>query len=157
MAKEMNKRLVDSNPVLLCVLLGGIVPLGNLLCRLDFPLEVDYIHVSSYGQKNKQGDLLLKAEPTKDLSGRNVVIVDDILDTGITLKTIVEYCKKKGAEKIYTAVLLDKSKKRKPGGVERANFKAVTISDGFVFGYGLDYSEYLRNAPGIYVVKPECL
>ena len=64
----------------------------------------------------------------------------------------IEYCKAKNAKEIFTAVLLDKTKKRKPGGVEQADFKALTIEDKFVYGYGLDYSEYLRNAPGIYAV-----
>lgn len=155
MAQEMKVRLDGSNPVFLCVLLGGIVPLGNLLPRLDFQLEINYIHVSSYGLKNKIGELQWKAEPTIDISGRTVVIVDDILDTGTTLRAAIEYCAVKNAKDIYTAVLLDKQKPRKPGGVEKADFHALSIEDKFVFGYGLDYSEYLRNAPGIYTVAAE--
>jgi hypoxanthine phosphoribosyltransferase len=155
MAQEMSVRLGGSDPIFLCILLGGIVPLGNLLPRLDFQLEINYLHVSSYGLKNKVGDLHWKAEPTVDLSGRTVVVIDDILDTGTTLRTAVDYCKKKGAKEVYTAVLLDKRKPRNPGGVEEADFKALTIDDRFVYGYGLDYSEYLRNAPGIYVVPTE--
>lgn len=155
MASEMSARLSDSNPVFLCVLLGGIVPLGNLLIRLDFQLEINYLHVSSYGIKNKAGELHWKAEPTIDLSGRTVVIIDDILDTGTTLKVATDYCKEKGAKEVYTAVLLDKRKPRKPDGVKEADFKALTVEDKFVYGYGLDYSEYLRNAPGIYAVAPE--
>lgn len=155
MAGEMSARLGNSNPVFLCVLLGGIVPLGNLLPYLDFQLEINYIHISSYGLKNKIGDLHWKAEPTIDLFGRTIVIVDDILDTGTTLRAAIDYCKSKGAKEVYTAVLLDKHKPRKPGGIEEADFVALTIEDKFVYGYGLDYSEYLRNAPGIYAVTPE--
>lgn len=154
MAKEMSDRLGNSDPVFLCILLGGIVPLGNLLPRLDFQLEINYIHLSSYGLKNEIGDLQWKAEPTIDLFGRTVVLIDDILDTGTTLKAATEYCKMKKAKEIYTAVLLDKRKPRKPGGVAEADFKALTVDDLFVFGYGLDYSEYLRNLPGIYAIKP---
>ena len=152
MAQEMSGRLADSDPIFLCVLLGGIVPLGNLLPRLDFQLEINYIHLSSYGVKNVAGELHWRAEPTVDLVDRTVVIVDDILDSGITLKTAVDYCKGKGAKEVLTAVLLDKQITRKPGGVEKADFTALTIEDHFVYGYGLDYSEYLRNAPGIYAV-----
>lgn len=155
LAQEMSIKLRNSNPVFLCVLVGGIVPLGNLLPRLDFQLELNYIHVSSYGVENKQGQLHWRAEPTIDLFGRTVVIVDDILDTGTTLRAAIDYCKAKGAKETYTAVLLDKRKPRKPGGVEEADFKALTIEDKFVYGYGLDYSEYLRNAPGIYAVTVE--
>jgi hypoxanthine phosphoribosyltransferase len=155
MAQEMKERIGDTDPVFICILLGGIVPLGNLLPRLDFQMEINYIHVSSYGVENKIGDLHWKAEPTIDLSGRTVVVVDDILDTGSTLKAAVDYCKEKGAKEVYTSVLLDKHKPRKPGAVEEADFKALTIEDKFVYGYGLDYSEYLRNAPGIYSVAPE--
>lgn len=155
MAQEMSKRLDKSNPVFLCVLLGGIVPLGNLLPRLDFNLEVNYVHVSSYGVANKIGELNWKAEPTIDLAGRTVVIVDDILDTGTTLRAVTDYCLEKHAKEVYTAVLLDKNKARRVGGVEHADFHALSIEDRFVFGYGLDYSEYLRNAPGIYAVAKE--
>lgn len=150
MAQEMGEHLKDSDPVFLCVLLGGIVPLGNLLPRLDFQLEINYLHVSSYGVENKIGKLNWKAEPTIDLAGRTVVIVDDILDTGTTLKAAIDYCKMKKAKEVFTAVLLNKDKERAPDGVEKADFKALDIEDKFVYGYGLDYSEYLRNAPGIY-------
>ena len=155
MAHAMSGRLVNSDPVFLCILLGGIVPLGNLFPRLDFQLEINYIHVSSFNLDNQAGELRWKAEPTIDLSGRTVVIIDDILDTGITLKAALDYCMMKGAKEVLTAVLLDKRKPRKPGGIEVADFQALTIEDRFVYGYGLDYSEYMRNAPGIYAVAPE--
>jgi len=82
-------------------------------------------------------------------------VVDDILDTGITLRATVELCEKLGAKEVYTAVLIDKKKPRKSKGLEKCDFVGLTIDDRFVFGYGLDYGEYLRNVPGIYAVAPE--
>lgn len=155
MAQKMHAQLCDSDPVFLCILLGGVVPLGNLLPRLDFQLEINYLHVSSYGGKTTSSELVWKAKPTIELTGRTVVVIDDILDTGLTLKVAKEFCEAQGAKKVYTAVLLDKRKPRKNGGLAEADFAALPIKDYFVFGYGLDYNEYLRNAPGIYAVAPE--
>lgn len=155
MATNMSAKLRNSDPVFLCVLLGGIVPLGNLLPRLDFQLEINYIHVSSYGGKTTNTELKWKAKPTIDLFGRTVVVIDDILDTGITLKVASDFCKEQGAKEVYTAVLLNKQKPRKEGGLTEADFAALSMEDRFVFGYGLDYGEYLRNAPGIYAVSEE--
>ncbi len=155
MALEMHSKLADSNPIFLCVLLGGIVPLGNLLPFLNFQLEINYIHFSSYDAKNNMGELVLKAEPTIDLADRTVVVVDDILDTGTTLKAAIKYCQSHGTRKVYTAVLLDKAKTRRENGIKSADFSALAIDDRFVFGYGLDYSGYLRNLPGIYALEKD--
>jgi hypoxanthine phosphoribosyltransferase len=155
MAHEMSAKLYDKDPVFLCILLGGIVPLGNLLPLLDFQMEINYIHLSSYAGKTSAGELHWKAEPTISLKDRTVVVIDDILDTGLTLRAAIDYCLSHGAKETYTAVLLDKRKPRKEGGVKEADFRAIAIEDKFVFGYGLDYNEYLRNVPGIYAVAAE--
>lgn len=155
MARRMSDKLKDRDPIFICILQGGIVPLGNLLPRLDFQMEINYIHLSSYGMGQMSGEMVCKAEPTVKLEGRTVVVIDDILDTGATLRVAADYCKEHGAREVFTAVLLDKQKPRKPGGVKNADFAALTLDDQFVFGYGLDYKEYLRNAPGIYAVAPK--
>jgi hypoxanthine phosphoribosyltransferase len=152
MAASMNAKLASSNPIFLCVLSGGIIPLGNLLPLLNFQMELDYIHFSSYGMDNKTGKISLVAEPTSVLHDRNVVIVDDILDTGATLRAAIDYCKEHQAKDVYTAVLVDKKKSRNFGCVELADFTALTVDDTYVFGYGLDYSGCFRNLPGIYAV-----
>ncbi|HVV68366.1 MAG TPA: hypoxanthine-guanine phosphoribosyltransferase [Gammaproteobacteria bacterium] len=155
MAAEMNQRLAATNPIFVCILVGGIIPLGNLLPRLDFPLEVDYAHATRYQGKTRGSDLKWQAKPQKDLKGRTVIVVDDILDTGLTLQAVIDYCWQQGAQNVYSAVLVDKSEAREPGGLATADFVGLKVENLYVFGYGLDYKEYLRNARGIYAVAPE--
>jgi hypoxanthine phosphoribosyltransferase len=155
MAINMTKDLEDTNPLFLCVMIGGMVPTGNLLPRLDFPLEVDYVHATRYQGKTRGGELTWLVKPRTSLAGRTVVIVDDILDGGVTLAGIVDYVKDSNAKEVYTAVLVDKHHKRVENGLQKADYVGLTIDDHFIFGYGMDYNEYLRNAPGIFMVAPE--
>lgn len=154
MAAMIHETLHDKNPILLCVMIGGLVPMGNLLPRLDFPLEVDYVHATRYAGDIKAGNLQWKVKPSLDLRGRTVLVVDDILDGGLTLAAIIEEIKRMGAGDIYSAVLVDKHHKRVPNGLSKADFVGLEVDDHYIFGYGMDYNEYLRNAPGIFVVDP---
>ena len=155
MAKEIHDKLENSNPVLLCVMVGALVPAGHLLTRLDFPLEVDYVHATRYQSGLRGGELAWRAEPKTPLKGRTVIVLDDVLDAGITLAAVVAYCKAQQANAVYTAVLVDKQRQRAPGGLAQADFTGITTADRYIVGYGLDYKEYLRNAPGIYAVARE--
>lgn len=155
MAIQMTEKLKDKHPILLCVLVGGIVPLGNLVVRLDFPLEIDYVHATRYRGGLVGQELHWKAKPSRDLKDRHVVIVDDILDGGITLAALVEAVKEMGAAEVYTAVVLDKHHTRVPEGLQQADFVGLEVDNHYVFGFGMDYKEYLRNVPGIHVVAPE--
>jgi hypoxanthine phosphoribosyltransferase len=155
MAIDIHEVLHDKNPVLLCVMIGGLVPMGNLLPRLDFPLEVDYVHATRYRGEITGGELHWKVRPSVNLKGRTVLVVDDILDGGITLAAILEEVRALGAEAVYSAVLVDKYQKRVENGLKHADFVGLEIEDHYIFGYGMDYNEYLRNAPGIFVVAPE--
>lgn len=155
LAINIHKELQDENPVLLCVMVGGLVLLGNLLPRLDFPLEVDYVHATRYRGETTGGELHWKVRPSSSLAGRTVLVVDDILDGGITLAAIIDEVNALGAKKVYSAVLVDKYSKRVPNGLQKADFVGLEIEDHFIFGYGMDYNEYLRNAPGIFVVHPD--
>lgn len=155
MAQAIHTKLKDSNPVLLCVMIGSLIPAGNLLPRLNFPLELDYVHATRYRGATSGGELKWLVEPQTSLKDRTVLIIEDILDGGLTLTAIVDYCRKQGASAVYTAVLLDKQATRVAGGLPKADFTGITMEDGYVFGYGMDYQGYLRNAPGIYVVAPE--
>jgi hypoxanthine phosphoribosyltransferase len=151
MAHEINTALADSNPLLLCVLNGGIVTFGKLLPRLTIPLAIDSINASRYQNQTSGGAIEWRLKPEKPLKGRTVLIIYDILDEGITIQAIDAFCREQGAAAVYSAVLVDKIL-----GHEKpiaADFVGLMVENRYLFGYGLDYKGYLRNAPGIYACK----
>ncbi len=152
MAAQITAQLADSNPLLLCVLTGGIIPTGKLTTRLDFPLQLDYLHATRYRGATRGGELNWIAHPSISLRDRVVLVVDDILDEGTTLAAIIEHCRDEGATQVYSAVLVDKLHDRKFHDI-KADFTGLEVPDRYVFGYGMDYKDYLRNAPGIYAVQ----
>lgn len=153
MAQEITAQLKDSNPVLLCVMNGGLIFTGQLLTRLVFPLEVDYVHATRYGHETNGAGLDWVVKPQLDLKGRTVLLLDDILDEGVTLAAIAGYCRQQGAVEVLMAVLVEKLHLRKVTPGMRADFTGIEVGDRFLFGYGLDYKGYWRNAPGIYAVR----
>lgn len=155
MATSIHQDLQDEDPVVLCVMIGGVVLTGKLLTLLDFPLQMDYIHATRYGDKTSGSQLQWVVTPRVSLKGRTVLIVDDILDRGVTLAAIVEYCRAQGAKDIRIAVLVEKNVFRENDAVQKAHYTGVTVENHFVFGYGMDYKGYLRNAPGIFSVALE--
>ena len=150
LAGEVTAALGGRNPLLLCPMTGGVVLAGHLLPQLDFPLEFDYIHATRYAGALQGGQLTWKVTPTADLAGRHVLVVDDVLDRGITLAALVDFCHREGAASVLTLVLVDKRCQRKAD-IE-ANFVGLTTPDRYLFGWGMDYKGYLRNVPGIYAV-----
>lgn len=154
-AAQMTEALHDKNPLLLCVLVGGIVPAGYLIDRLHFPLQIDYVHATRYQDKTVGQELNWVAKPRTELTNRTIVIIDDILDGGLTLAEVVKWCESQGAKEVLTMALIDKKAARVQGGLDTVDFTALTAPDSFLFGFGLDYKGYLRNAPGIYAVAEE--
>lgn len=153
MAAEISARLADANPLVYAVMNGGLILAGRILPRLPFPLEVAYLHATRYGHAI-QGTLLdWRVRPTQDLRGRTVLVLDDILDEGHTLEAIRRRLVESGARQVFTAVLVDKQHCRKARPGLRANFTGLELPDRFLFGCGMDYKGYWRNAPGIYAVK----
>ncbi len=144
--------LSDANPIFLIVMKGAAVFAGQLLTHLDMPLEVDYLHATRYGKETSGGVITWKVKPQSSLEGRTVVILDDILDEGHTLLSIQEYCKQNGASVIKTAVLVNKRHDRRHPQMNDADYVGLEAPDKFLFGYGMDFKEYWRNAPGIYAV-----
>src|SRR3990167_10013869 len=154
LAREITEKLADKNPIIICVMIGGLVPVGNLLPKLDFPLEVDYVHATRYRGGLRGGEIHWKVRPSANLKDRVVLVIDDILDGGITLSAILEEMSVLGAKEVYSAVIVDKYEKRVPGGLQKADFVGLEVEDRYVFGYGMDYKEHLRNTGAIYVVSP---
>ena len=153
MAVAINSELAERNPVVFCVMNGGLIFTGKLLPRLNFPLELSYLHASRYRNETSGGDLFWKAKPEVSFIDRDVLIIDDILDEGHTLGAIIDFCRHAGASNVYTAVLIDKDHQRKARPDLKADFIGLPCIDRFIFGYGMDYKGYWRNAPGIYAVK----
>ncbi len=155
MAEKIDAALSESNLICLTVMVGGLIPTGGLLKRLHFPMEMDYVHATRYRGDTTGKDLQWVVKPRRSLKDRTVLIIDDILDGGITLSKIVEYVESQGAKAVYTAVLIEKECQREPGAITKADFCALTVENRYIYGYGMDYKEYLRNAPGIYAVAKE--
>jgi len=153
MAAAITARLADSNPLVLCVLVGGLIPAGQLLPRLLFPLQIDYLHATRYQDTTQGGDLNWIVRPRHSLEDRVVLLIDDILDEGVTLAALCDACRTAGAREVYTAVLLDKVHDRKNG--LKASFTGLEVEDRYVFGCGMDYKGYWRNLPGIYAIPQE--
>ncbi|TFH72326.1 hypoxanthine-guanine phosphoribosyltransferase [Gammaproteobacteria bacterium LSUCC0112] len=153
MANDISTALRDTNPVLLCVMNGGVIFTGQLATRLQFPLQMDYVHATRYREQLSGADLHWRVIPATSLQGRTVLVLDDIFDEGETLSAIKLWCENEGAEKVYTAVLVDKQHNRKTAALKHADFTALYAEDFYLFGYGMDYKGYWRNAPGIYAVE----
>ena len=151
MAEQINSALAGCNPLFLCVMNGGLITAGKLLTRLSLPLTLDAINASRYQNKTSGGRIEWLLKPKTPIKGRTVLIVDDILDEGITLEAICQYCKEQGALAVYSAVLVDKMlDHNKP---VLADFVGLQVENRYLFGYGMDYKGYLRNAAGIYACK----
>lgn len=151
-AARLTEDYAERFPVFVTIMNGGVVFAGELLTRLDFPLELDYLHASRYRGETSGGEVHWMVTPTANLADRDVVILDDILDVGSTLLAIVEACKAQGANSVKTCVLVDKIHDRKAQPGLKADYTALDAEDAYLFGMGMDYKGYWRNAPGIFAV-----
>lgn len=148
LARQITAECAEQNPVILCVMTGALVVVGKLLPLLNFPLELDYIHATRYQGETSGGELVWKQLPTVKLENRTVIIIDDILDEGVTMHRLIEHCSEKKANRIYSAVLIDKMIARPKA--TQANFVGIELEDKYLFGFGMDYKGYCRNADGIF-------
>lgn len=153
MASHINRDMEGSDAVVLCIMNGGLVASGMLLPRLDFPLRVDYLHATRYRERTSGDELHWKVEPHNDLSGRDVLIIDDILDEGYTLEAILRFCERQSVASVRAAVLVEKQHDR--GVRPTVDYVGLRVPDRYVFGFGMDYKGFWRNAAGIYAVADQ--
>jgi hypoxanthine phosphoribosyltransferase len=140
-----------SFPLVLGVMGGAVVFTGSLLPQLRFPLEFDYIHVTRYGDQDRGGEVVWKVIPRQDVTGRTIIVVDDILDEGETLAHVKQRLLGMGAAEVILAVFADKDLGRaKP---VQADIVGLTIPNKFVVGFGMDAHGYWRNLPGLWVIR----
>ena len=148
LAVEITQNYRDKNPVLVGILKGGFIFMGDLVRYLDFPLEVEFIRLSSYGsERQTSGRVKVVQGLSRSIKDRHVLVIEDIIDTGITVAFLMDYLKKKRPASLKLCTLLDKpSRRRKP---LKIDYHGFNVPDKFLVGYGLDYDEQYRNLPDI--------
>lgn len=151
LAGEITAALSASFPLVLCVMRGGVVFAGQLLPRLRFPLELDYLEVTRYGDSTHGGEIAWKVLPGTAVAGRAVLVLDDVLDEGSTLAAIREKLMASGASNVFCAVFSEKNTGRTTP--VKADFTGVRLPDRFLFGYGMDVRGAWRNLPEIYALN----
>jgi hypoxanthine phosphoribosyltransferase len=156
--KELGQKLKEDyghlNPLCICILKGGALFMADLIRAMDFPLEMDFMAVSSYGASTKSsGVVRIVKDLEASVEGRHVLIIEDIIDSGLTLSYLLELLQGRKAKSVKIVTLLDKPSRRKVDLVP--DYCGFKIPDEFVVGYGLDYAEKYRNLPYIGVLKEE--
>lgn len=153
LAGEISAQLADKQPLVLGVMSGATVFAGQLLPLLAFPLDFDYVQVSRYGDAIRGGQMVWKVPPPANVKGRVVLVLDDILDEGITLAEIRTSVLELGAAACFSAVFAEKETGR-PKPIQ-ADFVGLSVPDRYVFGFGMDAYGAWRNLPAIYALKEE--
>ena len=150
-AAELNEKYKGESVLMVCILSGSVIFFSDLIRKLTFPVELNFLKVSSYGSGAVSGDLHVVMDLKCNIKNRKVIIVEDIVDTGNTIKKIKEMLSSRGPDELKICALLDKPSRRTCD--VSADFIGFTIPDEFVVGYGLDYNELFRNLPYIGVLK----
>lgn len=150
-ATQLNLDYANEPPIVLCVMGGAVYFTGQLLPKLTFALELDYVQATRYHGNTEGNQLKWVVLPKENISNRSVLVLDDILDEGLTLKAVVDECYARGAKQVKVAVLADKLlSKTKP---LDANYVGLAVPNRYVFGCGMDIYGWWRNLPAIYALK----
>ncbi|NCB73388.1 MAG: hypoxanthine phosphoribosyltransferase [Clostridia bacterium] len=154
LGRELTQKFEGSEPLFIGVLKGSYVFMADLMRHVDLKCSMDFMAVSSYGSgTTSSGAVKINKDLNEDISGRHIIIVEDILDSGVTLNYLCGYLQNRKPASITLVTLLDKPSRRKSP--IKADFVGFEVPDEFVVGYGLDYAEKYRNLPFVGVLKPE--
>ena len=152
LAKQLDKVYAGKNPIVICILKGSVIFYADLIRNMETPIELDFMAVSSYGAgTTSSGDLKIKKDLTSDIKGRDVLIVEDIIDSGNTLYCLKKMLIERQPASVNIVTLLDKPERRVVP--MEPDYTGFVIEDEFVIGYGLDYAERYRNLPYVAVLK----
>ncbi|HEX7152717.1 MAG TPA: hypoxanthine phosphoribosyltransferase [Thermoanaerobaculia bacterium] len=152
MGREISAEFAGQDTIVLCVLKGAMFFCADLVRAMDIDVAIDFIQISSYGnQKYSSGVVTILKEPQLDMRGKAVLIVEDIIDSGLSIREVTTYIESRGAAKVKTASFLDKPKARKVPFTP--DFVGFPIDPQFVIGYGLDFAEKYRNVPEVQVLS----
>jgi hypoxanthine phosphoribosyltransferase len=152
LAADITRDYHDKNPILLGILKGVFVFMSDLVRRLDFPLEIEFVRLSSYGSgRETSGKVKMVQGPELNIEGRHVLVVEDIIDTGVTLAFLLDYLKKEKPASLKLCALLDKPARRRTP--LKIDYLGLTVPDKFLVGYGLDCDEKYRNLPDICILE----
>jgi len=151
-AGQISKDYEGRELIMIGVLKGAFIFMADLIREISIPCRIDFTRLASYGAgSDSSGKVVMTKDIETSIKGRDILIVEDILDTGLTLQYLVEWLKERNPQSLKICVLLDKRKRRKVS--FEADYVGFTIDDGFVVGYGLDFNEKYRFSPDIYVIK----
>lgn len=154
LGQQLSKEYEGRNPLVICILKGAFIFMADLVKEITVPIELDFMAVSSYGSSTKSsGEVKIIKDLDTSVEGRDVLIVEDIIDSGLTLSYLVDVLERRKVNSIKIVTLFDK-----PSGRTidlEADLSGFVLPDAFVVGYGLDYAEKYRNLPFIGVLKPE--
>jgi len=153
LGRRITEDYAGKKPVMICILKGASVFFCDLIRQIDLPLEIDFMVVSSYGASTKSsGEVRMVKDLDRSVQGRDVILVEDIVDSGMTLSFLKKTLIGRGASSLRIATLLDKPARRRVD--LTADYSCFEIPDAFVVGYGLDYNEVYRNLPDIGILSP---
>ena len=155
MGEEISREYEGKDPVVLGVLKGVVVFYADMIRHITVPCQMDFMCLSSYKGTQSTGNMIVKQDMSVDVSGRHVLILEDIFDTGGSLDYTYKHLMSKNPASVKICTLLDKPERRRPGITLKPDWIGFTIPNEFVVGYGLDYNERYRNLPFIGILKPE--